>query len=153
MKREYKVTIGSISHGTLRPEDLIDAYAWELRQFAKNEGEGRLTVQEAILLAMCDSWLETAGEECEPDMAKAEELLDDLTEALESRAPPYCYFGNTQGDGSDFGFWPDMDAINDLPCVENSDEARDLGEDCRYVNDHGNVTVYGGDGSVIIDFV
>ena len=153
MAKEYKASVGSISHGTHRASDLIDAYAYELGRFKHNEGDGRLTVQETVLLADCDAWLEANAELEGETYDQAEELLEDLCEALESRAPAYCYFGSHEGDGSDFGFWPCMGQINDLPRVEHSDEAKALGEDCAFVNDHGNVTVYGGDGSVILELV
>jgi len=154
MTHEYKASVGSISHGTHRASDLIDAYAYELRCFRGNVGDGRLTAQEAVLLDMCDGWLETAtGEDAMPDEDAAQTLLDDLCEALESRAPAYCYFGALEGDGADFGFWPCLEQIEELPRVENSDDAKALGEDCAFVNDHGNVTVFSGDGLVILELV
>jgi hypothetical protein len=72
-----------------------------------------------------------------------------LTEALDSLAPPYCYFGTHEGDGSDFGFWPSMESVLELPRVESGEEAAELGEDAVHVNERGNVTVYGGDGKEI----
>ena len=155
MSKDYKASVGSISHGTHHASDLIDAYAFELRRFRANTGEGRLTAQEVKLIDDCDKWLEAFGHltEGEDDLDVYGALLDDLCEALDSRAPAYCYFGSNEGDGADFGFWPCMEQIEELPRVENSDEARELGEDCIYVNDHGNVTVYGGDGSVILELV
>lgn len=53
-----------------------------------------------------------------------------------------------------------MESIEELPCIaDNSDEAiaaeqsADWSTDVRYVNDHGNVTVYGADGSVLLELV
>ena len=60
-------------------------------------------------------------------------------------------FGTLEGDGSDFGFWPDMSAIDELPRISDPGEA-DEHDECAFVNDHGNVSVYCG-GKLIIDFV
>lgn len=149
-----KATIGSISHGTLRSEDLLDAFAYELYFLAPRDDEGKLEADTQRLVDSAHTLLDVYEEKRDDAWeAEASEIIAELEDALSELAPPYCYFGTTEGDGSDFGFWPDMDAIEDLPRVNDSDEAKALGEDCAFVNDHGNVTVYGGDGSVIIDFV
>jgi len=144
-------SIGSISHGTLVPDDLIDAFITELEyQIGRNKDSddpGMSTVMATLATAM--SFREIGVSD--PDAKSA--VIEDLLDALQYFAPPYCYFGSNEGDGSDFGYWPIMDAINELPRVEDSDGAKALGEDAVFVNDHGNVTVYGGDGSVILEFV
>jgi hypothetical protein len=145
-------TIGTISHATLRTEDLLEAFASELEyQVQRNAAEwcsdkGRKQ-RDAYLKLVAEA------EEIDVDSDDACELVNELSDALEDFAPPYCYFGNTEGDGSDFGFWPSRETIEELPRVNDSDEARALGEDCAFVNDHGNVTVYSGDGSVILELV
>ena len=135
-----KATIGSISSGTLRTEDLLSAFASELRYLA-NGHPGNLTLADEA----------DAVEDFDSD--EAVELVNDLIDILNEYAPPYCYFGAHEGDGADFGFWPLWDAIDELPTVEDGDEAKAKGEDCKAVNDHGNVTLYGGDGAVIWDCV
>lgn len=140
-KDSHKPSLGSISHGTLRTEDLLSAFAWELRHIA--------TPDDKASLALCD---EADAVDADSD-EMADELVNELADALNEYAPPYCYFGAHEGDGSDFGFWPIWESIDDLPTVEDSDGAITLGEDCKAVNDHGNVTVYAGDGTVIWDCV
>jgi len=152
--------IGSISHGTLRSEDLLDTYTselgWQIRRngdyYSANHDE-----RDAI-----NAILESANEECYDDDGEYVEdsdvidwHLEQLSDALETFAGPYCYFGAHYGDGSDFGFWPSYDAIEELPAIsDNSLEAIQEHEgDVRYVNDHGNVTVYSHSGEVIIDLV
>lgn len=145
-------SIGTISHGTLREEDLLETFANELEyqvQYHSNapcgsENEGYMT------LIWNARELDLENEE---QQATASDLITELMDALNEFAPPYCYFGSLEGDGSDFGYWPDMNQLEELPRVENSDEAKALGEDAMFVNDHGNVTVYGGDGSVIFECV
>ena len=134
--------IGSISHGTLRTEDLLDSFAYELEYVrAIDDERSSALVREAYAVTDFD------GE-------NASWLVDELQDALNEYAPPYCYFGTHEGDGSDFGFWPSMDAVGELPRVSDPNEVEQHeGEDCVFVNDHGNVTVYGGDGKVLIDFV
>lgn len=131
----YETSIGSISHGTLRTEDLLETFSDELARCAPDNP----LVAEAH--AMLDQWDDNG-----PD---SNDLVGELMEALEEYAPSYCYFGAHEGDGSDFGFWPDMDAIDELPKFNDCtpDELPD--EDFIVVNDHGNVTLYGADGKEI----
>ncbi len=140
-------TVGSISTGTLKTDDLIITFADELERFEPNHD----LVKEAA--AVQTLWAAGWNDIYEHDMAA--DLLDSLEEALNAIAPPYCYFGTLEGDGSDFGFWPIMKQIEELPRVADPADVPDggTGEDVLYVNDHGNVTVYGADGSIVLELV
>lgn len=147
-------SIGSISEGTLRADDLLSTFASVLashvkRNFANLDSKAiydyAITIDAAEAIGGIDS------EDCEDEHKS--DVIQELELALEQFAPPYCYFGSAEGDGACFGFFPSMDSVHDLPRVNDSDEAKALGEDCVFVNDHGNVTVFGGDGSVIWDCV
>lgn len=140
-----KATIGSISHGTLRAVDLLEAFADELDRLESERDD--VAEARAVLTLHNAGWLFIA------DSGEAIELMQALQDALNEFAPPYCYFGTTEGDGSDFGFWPSMEAIDELPRVNDPADVEAMGEDCVFVNDHGNVTVYAADGSVIWDCV
>jgi hypothetical protein len=146
--------LGSISTGTLRTEDLLEAFASELEyQVQRN----------------ADEWCSDAGRErrdnyvkliddasnIDPDDEDAAEIVTELENALQDFAPAYCYFGAVEGDGADFGFWfAGMDALEDLPRVSDPSETEQhLGEECVFVNDHGNVTVYGCDGKPVLEIV
>ena len=151
-------TIGSISHGTLKTEDLLTAFADALETLVKNDpdmtGDGSLAlrvtaIREARQLVELSNELGDAWDGNHEELAL--DALDSLREWLDGYAPPYCYFGTTEGDGSDFGFWPSLDAIEELPRVNDPADVEGMGEDCVFVHDHGNVTVYGADGKVILD--
>ena len=147
-------SLGSISSGTLRAADLLGTFADELEYHVQRNAEewcsddGRKRRDELLALVT-----ETRDGSIEDEGDLADAVLEELQDALGEFAPPYTYFGAHEGDGADFGYWPSWDAIEELPQVEDGDEAKALGEDCRFVNDHGNVTIYGGDGTVIWDCV
>ena len=124
--------LGSISTGTLRTQDLLEAF------------------HSTIAASGTPPAL---AEDGYADGGKAysdEELLEVYTEQLESLCPPFVYFGTLEGDGADFGFWADFDAI-DESCARkhhrrthNPDTGEIVLEDesvIVQVNDHGNVTV------------
>jgi hypothetical protein len=144
-------TIGTISHGTLRNEELLDAFASELEyQVSRNadawaSDDGR-ALRDRLMTLIGDA------RETDPDSEFASDIVSELSDALGEFAAPYCYFGANEGDGSDFGFWPSMDAIAELPRISDPNELP-TGENCAFVNDHGNVSVYDGEGNLIIDFV
>ena len=91
-----RIQAGTISHGTLRSEDLIEAFASELACLAPSEFEGARQ-----LLAEAQRYLDG----CPVSEDEASELVNDLMDALNEFAPEGMYFGAHEGDGADFGFW------------------------------------------------
>ena len=87
-----KAGIGTVIHGTLRSEDLIPTFAEEL-ELLDEQKKFVYFVKEANKFK---AWED--GEKCGW-------LIDRLMVALSEFAPDGCYFGATEGDGSDFGFW------------------------------------------------
>jgi hypothetical protein len=147
-------SIGTVSHGTMRTADLADSFAEELAyHLARNAKTRALRGRRRALRQLLTVGRKVAAAESELD--EAMEVVEELMEALDTFAPFYCYFGAHEGDGSDYGFWPCMDLIEELPRIADSDPdmARELGEDCLYVNDHGNCTVYSADGSTLLEIV
>lgn len=157
-------SIGSISTGTLRSEDLIEVFGSELEWQIQRNGDflsrpENFPLRDRLndLLGEYQDAFDDSGELIHDDPS---ELANSLQDALEEFAGPYCYFGSHPGDGADFGYWPSFDSIEELPQIaDNSKEAIEAEQaegfstDVRYVNDHGNVTVYGADGSVILELV
>ena len=141
----YTATLGSISHGTLQTGDLMIAFADELNRLSP--GHDLVKEAEAVQTLWAAGWNDLY------DREEAMELVDQLSDTLNDFAPPYCYFGAHDGDGSDFGFWPLMEAIEELPRIQNVEGEELPDEDHAYVNDHGNVTVYAADGTVILELV
>lgn len=137
-----------VSWGTLRTEDLLTAFADELERLAGPADKIGAPLGPVI----------TDAREVDPDSEDAVELVVELADALQEYAPPYCTFGAHEGDGSSFGFWPSVDALMDDAYIGEVTRIADGSEPvpgcmCVAVNDHGNVTLYGADGSVIWDCV
>ena len=134
-------TVGSISTGTMREEDLIPAFCYELKRLAKaNRNKAHLAMVEEI-----ESALDQNAEEYVESGDASYDLNERLVDALQSYAPAYFYFGFHPGDGADYGFWlsefmeEEFDGlkVNDLSEVP----AKYKGE-VLHVNDHGNVSLY-----------
>jgi len=124
--------LGSISHGTLRTQDLLEAFANTLQQFNRTHP----LLGEYLDIHANDAW----------DSDKAADLLNEgFFNALQEICPPFVYFGTHPGDGADFGFWPDIDGIQEIVNIAECDASQ--GISCPddgvivQVSDHGNVTV------------
>lgn len=146
--------VGTISHGTLRTEDLLSAFASELEWNVQRNAvewcsdEGRECRDRYLALAAEASEIEDFDSEAAID------LVNELQDSLNEFAPAYCYFGANEGDGSDFGFWPCLEEIEELERVSDPSEVEHhLGEACVFVNDHGNMTVYNADGTIALELV
>lgn len=93
--------IGSISHGTMRPQDLLPAFLDALAIVAPDEYAQLMVMPFGVIPAhaMDDGradWWESDD---------AQWALESLFDALDSNAPEGYYFGAHPGDGSDYGFW------------------------------------------------
>ena len=128
--------VGSISTGTLRPEDLLPTFARELERHAPDHA--LVTAANAIQVY---------------DDGGASELINDIQDELQNYCPPFVTFGSHPGDGADFGFWPDMERIQEtlteatmghsLTLPRNGEWEWTIEDDGVIIatNDHGNVTV------------
>jgi hypothetical protein len=104
MGLEVVMIVGTISHGTLRPQDLIPKFLDvlselhpEAYQQCQIPGAGFPMVPSYALEDETDDWWESD---------KAPWALECLFDALGDCAPEGHYFGAHPGDGADFGFWP-----------------------------------------------
>jgi hypothetical protein len=148
MRKDPKLnlgTIGTVSHATLRPDHLAVAFLEELeeldpdrltRYFAECEDGGEL-----------EEWWEKYSTPLVMDRDKLPEFIDEivseLCDILNDYAPDFCYFGAHEGDGSDFGFWPDFDRMTDAVLEGEMLRAEgSLPEFAQIVSDHGNVALY-----------
>lgn len=95
-----KAKIGSISQGTMRPQDLIPRFLDVLKNL---EGTDDLTTAITSRIEFADD-----DSNCYDYYASdaAEFDLQELFDALENYTPDGCYFGANPGDGADYGFWP-----------------------------------------------
>jgi hypothetical protein len=128
--------LGSISRGTLRPQDLASAILDAAAGFPLD-----VNLREDLAAIAADE-----GRDEEWDS----EVINDGIDALEEWAPPYCFVGFHEGDGSDLGVWPAIESLEDDArygdeVIKVDDLAGIDGRVPRFamlVNDHGNVTLY-----------
>ena len=141
MTKRYALP-GTVSEGTLRPEDLIPAFADALESLAKQAGN--MTPE---LLALIE---DARQPDCWPSDDPS--LIFELEDALQEYAPPLFYFGAHEGDGACFGFWPSSFALEDFDGERISDLAdlpADYTGEALLVNDHGNVSFYDCEGGKV----
>lgn len=83
----------SVSSGTLKSEDLIPKFLGVLKTYGKDKYDKYIKENPEV-----EDWEnlddETMGW-----------VVDELTDLLNEIAPDGCYFGASEGDGADFGFW------------------------------------------------
>jgi hypothetical protein len=93
---------GTISHGTMRPQDLIPAFLDALAEVDPAAHEQYMLMPFGPIPAYvydegdASDWWQSEG---------AHYLLEGLFDALDDAAPEGYYFGAHPGDGADYGFW------------------------------------------------
>lgn len=143
-----KWSFGTVIRNTFRPEDLIEAFVKELweRGLSGPRNAAR--------------WVQAGT--VEENVAKmspreAYEIVDDLIFRLNADLPLYVYFGSHPGATSDYGYWVNLEALEedveygDVVKVYDPNEVPSQGR-AMVVNDHGNVSFYL-DGKLVWDMV
>jgi len=141
--------LGSISTGTLRTEDLLPAFTYTMGELTHNPISNTSKYPNEAMANLWDEAIHLIGTDqwwtIDPEDSGVDGLLNDLTDALNELCPPFVYFGTLEGDGADFGFWPDIDGIQEIVNIAECDASQ--GISCPddgvivQVSDHGNVTV------------
>ena len=139
MKKQQYAQIGTVSHGTMREEDLIPEFTDTLEYYAKqNNRKDHLAIVEEI-----------RGRMDNDDYYQSDDASWDLNEtlfdALNEYAMPYFYFGSHLGDGSDYGYWLSEgfeEEFDGLKVSDLNDVPKGYTGELLEVNDHGNMTLY-----------
>jgi hypothetical protein len=139
-------TIGTVIHGTLRDEDLIEAFTAELDALIGADGGELFAERETLKDAYALHYSDPESPEVLSDYVDgdgiASETIWELIDALQTFAPPFCYFGSTDGDGSDFGFWVCDDSFNAAVRCGEVVKVEGLPDYIAQVSDHGNLELY-----------
>ncbi len=107
---------GTVSHGTMRPEDLIpcfvsvaDSIKDEIGAPGSTTEPGSETMERSRMVGRIDDLLGEIERRMESDdyfdTEDAGRDLEALFDLLSDLAPEGYYFGANEGDGSDYGFW------------------------------------------------
>jgi hypothetical protein len=145
MELKNKISFGSVSHGTMRTQDLIPCFVDEiLWHDPENEVAERIKSRYEV------GMLEDEEDFNPDDYFESEDASYDLNEDLFNELNrlcediPYCYFGASEGDGSDYGFWISVDDFDfdGLKVSDLSEVSDDYNGEILEINDHGNMTLY-----------
>jgi hypothetical protein len=137
-RNNYSRNIGSVSCGTMRPEDLIPDFTWELKQMKPLRREHRQLIREI------EHNMETVEDYFSSEDASID-LNEGLFDALDAYALPYFGFGSHPGDGADYGFWLSEsfpEEFDGLQVSDTADVPKGYTGEVLHVNDHGNMTLY-----------
>lgn len=143
--------LGTVSAATHRPQDLIPSFVYALKNLDE-ENNYIDTIQEGqTIINIAEKY--SIENDCHSDECSiwsnedtSYYLNEILFEALNNFAAPYSYFGSTEGNGSDFGFWVDYEVIemdfDGLRVSDLSEVPEDYQGNVLVINDHGNCTLY-----------
>ena len=100
---------GTVSEGTMRPQDVLPAMMDVLKQYHPKEYQEVVgTISDEFGL----TYTELCGHENHPawqDETMAWILYEVAWDAMNDIAPDGYYFGANPGDGADYGYWLDDD--------------------------------------------
>ena len=149
--------LGTISEGTLKTEDIGTNLIWHMDRLDLDTND--LNTFKKLKKEFSEE-IEHLEESEDEYSEKLENIFDEIKEIADNYTPDYCYLGMHQGDGADFGVWPDPDLF--IPTSQggfdgfvftstietNSVEEHVPAEYTHYlaVNDHGNCTLWARDG-------
>jgi hypothetical protein len=105
-RKPSTLSLGTISEGTLRPEDLIPAYISVVEDL-------RLTKAERAELTGIKRRVRIYERDDDWTLEQADFDLDELTAIIENHLPDYAYFGSLEGDGACFGIWPSIESLQE----------------------------------------
>lgn len=95
---------GSVSHGTMRNEDVLPRIMSALFKEDKAKAREIWRNNPEFLEALCDK--DCGIDNPWWDSEEAASICEELFGVMDEYAPEGHYFGAHPGDGSDYGYWP-----------------------------------------------
>jgi hypothetical protein len=140
MKKSRYLPIGEVSSATLRSEDVVP----ELFGLADTV---RMSVNDRRAVRKLQAEWDALSPEDET--GSDSEIWSELSDVLDSYAPPFCYVGSLEGDGACIGVWLSQDAL-DMSIADGEiwidhGVGSEIVKSASYrlvVSDHGNQTLY-----------
>lgn len=136
--------IGSISSGTMRPQDVIPAMLWEA-EHNKLTISNRQTIRKIAARVRKVQYGRFGDDDAYWTDEVADWDRDSLENILSECAPPYFYFGAHPGDGADLGYWLDESFQNEFDGLKVDDLSKvptGYTGEVLHINDHGNMSLY-----------
>ena len=140
--------LGSISTGTLLLKDLIPVFIDTIHQLTLPGVPNASVDWTGADARLFDDGFFTSDD--------ADQTMVEFVEILNELCPPFIYFGTLEGDGADFGFWVDVEAIGESIRHETGSDESVSGDHVLpsenviiQINDHGNATCYDMERNVI----
>jgi len=139
-----QIKIGTASAGTIKPQDLIPRFLDVL-----TAGGGKVSL--SLFFSRNAQEILSDGDHDYWEQGMSEADLDSLFTALDEIAPDFCTFSAHPNDGADFGFWPDLESLEQSVVDGETIKINDLADvpanldgfqHVMLVTDHGNVTLY-----------
>ncbi len=138
-RKHINYPMGSVSTCTMRPEDLIPSFVYEIETHLRRGDaiKGHYALIRGINARMRKG-----------DYYDSEDSLYDLEslfDAMGEYSAPYFYFGAHPGDGSDYGYWLCEDFQEDfdgLTVSDTSEVPTTYRGEVLHINERGNVTLY-----------
>ena len=149
--------LGTISEGTLKTEDIGNNLIWHMERLDLDTNDLNILKK---LKREFSAEIDRLEESEEEYSEKLEYIFDETKEIADNYTPDYCYLGMHQGDGADFGVWPDPDLFIHTTqggydgyvfrsTIETNGVDEHVPEEYSHylaVNDHGNCTLWSRDG-------
>jgi hypothetical protein len=134
--KNFKRNLGTVSHGTMREEDLIPTFIEEFNRQSPRLRSHRTTVSRINKASQRKGYFNT------------DEPIEDLNilfDILDHYTLPGFYFGSHPGDGSDYGYWlidSFQEEFDGLEVSDLSEVPTGYSGEVLHVNDHGNMSLY-----------
>lgn len=157
------LSLGCISPGILETSEIImlcfDLLNETSESYAQSIRDNYYTNDRIILELV---WGNDIPEGMEDD---AEELKEAIVDALQDFCPPFCYFGSHLGNKSDYGVWFNSEEFDEachagevVMLLDGPPTEVDLKTcpDAFYfsaVTDHGNLTVWAPERTIVLEMV
>jgi hypothetical protein len=153
MKMKMVDFVGTVSHATMRTEDLVPCFLAVLEKYSPESAVmiiGSIGLECDVLTYRLFAGRPEVGREEHYESVWDSEAMsyilnEDIWEAMEEIAPPGYYFGAHEGDGSDYGYWFGVDEFDLRNALMDMVDEEERFEELQSLSRRLAIAMYGAD--------